>query len=187
MTLSQADILEYYLRDVEGVKSVSVYDRTCDAVILFDAAEEARCAVVRAVSAFRFDDERALSLVPEHTSRELNRDYQDKLVFCVMRRIMSKLFLPIPIRTALTVLRSLRYLKAALAALWHRRLSVAVLDGTAVAVSVLRGDFSTAASVMFMLHIGEILEEWTHKKSVADLAGAMSLNVDKVWNKNGDI
>ena len=187
MTLSQADILEYYLRDVEGVKSVSVYDRTCDAVILFDAAEEARCAVVRAVSAFRFDDERALSLVPEHTSRELNRDYQDKLVFCVMRRIMSKLFLPIPIRTALTVLRSLRYLKAALAALWHRRLSVAVLDGTAVAVSVLRGDFSTAASVMFMLHIGEILEEWTHKKSVADLAGAMSLNVDKVWKKNGDI
>lgn len=187
MTLSQADILEYYLRDVEGVKSVSVYDRTCDAVILFDAAEEARCAVVRAVSAFRFDDDRALSLVPEHTSRELNRDYQDKLVFCVMRRVMSKLFLPIPIRTALTVLRSLRYLKAALAALWHRRLSVAVLDGTAVAVSVLRGDFSTAASVMFMLHIGEILEEWTHKKSVADLAGAMSLNVDKVWKKNGDI
>ena len=187
MTLSQADILEYYLRDVEGVKSVSVYDRTCDAVILFDAAEEARCAVVRAVSAFRFDDERALSLVPEHTSRELNRDYQDKLVFCVMRRIVSKLFLPIPIRTALTVLRSLRYLKAALAALWRRRLSVAVLDGTAVAVSVLRGDFSTAASVMFMLHIGEILEEWTHKKSVADLAGAMSLNVDKVWKKNGNI
>ena len=178
MTLSQADVLEYYLLSVEGVKSVKVYDRTRDAVVVYDGA---RAGVVRALAAFSFAKAEKLELVPEHTSRALNREFEDKLAVTVMRRCVSRLFLPVPITSALAVLRSVKYIREGLLALWHRKLSVAVLDGTAVAVSILRGDYNTAGSVMFMLRLGEILEEWTHKKSVADLASAMSLKVDKVW------
>ena len=178
MTLSQADVLEYYLLSVAGVKSVKVYDRTRDAVVVYDGA---RAGVVRALAAFSFAKAEKLELVPEHTSRALNREFEDKLAVTVMRRCVSRLFLPVPITSALAVLRSVKYIREGLLALWHRKLSVAVLDGTAVAVSILRGDYNTAGSVMFMLRLGEILEEWTHKKSVADLASAMSLKVDKVW------
>ena len=178
MTLSQADVLEYYLLALEGVKSVKVYDRTRDAVVVYDGA---RAGVVRALAAFSFAKAEKLELVPEHTSRALNREFEDKLAVTVMRRCVSRLFLPVPITSALAVLRSVKYIREGLLALWHRKLSVAVLDGTAVAVSILRGDYNTAGSVMFMLRLGEILEEWTHKKSVADLASAMSLKVDKVW------
>ena len=178
MTLSQADVLEYYLLALEGVKSVKVYDRTRDAVVVYDGA---RAGVVRALAAFSFAKAEKLELVPEHTSRVLNREFEDKLAVTVMRRCVSRLFLPVPITSALAVLRSVKYIREGLLALWHRKLSVAVLDGTAVAVSILRGDYNTAGSVMFMLRLGEILEEWTHKKSVADLASAMSLKVDKVW------
>lgn len=178
MTLSQADVLEYYLLSVEGVKSVKVYDRTRDAVVVYDGA---RAGVVRALAAFSFAKAEKLELVPEHTSRALNREFEDKLAVTVMRRCVSRLFLPVSITSALAVLRSVKYIREGLLALWHRKLSVAVLDGTAVAVSILRGDYNTAGSVMFMLQLGEILEEWTHKKSVADLASAMSLKVDKVW------
>ena len=178
MPLSQADVLEYYLLALEGVKSVKVYDRTRDAVVVYDGA---RAGVVRALAAFSFAKAEKLELVPEHTSRALNREFEDKLAVTVMRRCVSRLFLPVPITSALAVLRSVKYIREGLLALWHRKLSVAVLDGTAVAVSILRGDYNTAGSVMFMLRLGEILEEWTHKKSVADLASAMSLKVDKVW------
>ncbi len=178
MTLHQADVLEYYLRGIGGVTEVKVYDRTRDAVVLYDAA---RGDVVSALASFSFPRAEAMGLVPEHTSRALNREFEDKLAMTVMRRCISKLFLPVPVTTALTLFRSVKYIKEGLKALWHGRLSVAVLDATAVTVSLVRGDFSTAGSVMFMLRLGEILEEWTHKKSVADLAGAMSLNVDKVW------
>ena len=178
MTLSQADVLEYYLLALEGVKSVKVYDRTRDAVVVYDGA---RAGVVRALAAFSFAKAEKLELVPEHTSRALNREFEDKLAVTVMRRCVSRLFLPVPITSALAVLRSVKYIREGLLALWHRKLSVAVLDGTAVAVSILRGDYNTAGSVMFMLRLGEILEEWTHKKSVADLVSAMSLKVDKVW------
>ena len=178
MTLHQADVLEYYLRGIGGVTEVKVYDRTQDAVVLYDAA---RGDVVSALASFSFPRAEAMGLVPEHTSRALNREFEDKLAMTVMRRCISKLFLPVPVTTALTLFRSVKYIKEGLKALWHGRLSVAVLDATAVTVSLVRGDFSTAGSVMFMLRLGEILEEWTHKKSVADLAGAMSLNVDKVW------
>ena len=178
MTLHQADVLEYYLRGIGGVTEVKVYDRTQDAVVLYDAA---RGDVVSALASFSFPRAEAMGLVPEHTSRALNREFEDKLAMTVMRRCISKLFLPVPVTTALTLFRSVKYIKEGLEALWHGRLSVAVLDATAVTVSLVRGDFSTAGSVMFMLRLGEILEEWTHKKSVADLAGAMSLNVDKVW------
>ena len=176
MTLRQADILEAYLRRVNGVTEVAVYDRTCDAVIHFHGARE---AVVSALAAFSY--EASAALAPEHSSRELNREYQDKLVFAVGRRMFNKLFLPLPLRTALTVVRSAKYIRAGLSCLLRRQLCVPVLDATAITVSVLRGDFETAGSVMFLLGVGDILDEWTHKKSVADLAGTMSLNIDKVW------
>ncbi len=183
MTLHQADVLEYYLRDVEGVTGVQVFDRTRDTVVLYDGR---RGDVVAALASFSFPRAEAMGLVPEHTSRALNREFEDKLAMTVMRRCISKLFLPAPVTTALTLVRSVKYIKAGLQALWHGKLSVAVLDGAAVTVSLVRGDFSTAGSVMFMLRLGEILEDWTHKKSVADLAGAMSLHVDKVWLQVND-
>ena len=183
MTLHQADVLEYYLRSVAGVSDVKVYDRTRDAVILYTSG---RGGVIAALASFSFPKAEAMALVPEHTPRALNREFEDKLAVTVMRRCISRLFLPAPVTTALAVIRSVRYIREGLKALWHGRLSVAVLDATAVTVSLLRGDFSTAGSVMFMLRLGEILEEWTHKKSVADLAGAMSLNVDKVWLRVND-
>ena len=183
MTLQQADVLEYYLLAVDGVKSVKVYDRTRDAVVVYEAERE---KLIRALARFAFDKAEKMDLVPEHTSRVLNREFEDKLAVTVMRRCISNLFLPVPLTSALAAFRSVKYIKEGLLALWNRKLSVAVLDGTAVAVSVLRGDYSTAGSVMFMLRLGEILEEWTHKKSVADLASAMSLRVEKVWLQTGD-
>ena len=183
MSLDEADVLEYYMRSVDGVDEVKVYDRTRDAVICYCAE---RAAVINALAAFSFPAAEAMQLVPEHTTRELNREFEDKLAMAVLRRTASKLFLPVPVTTAIAIVRSLKYIHEGLKALLHGRLSVAVLDATAVSVSMLRGDFSTASSVMFMLSLGEILEEWTHKKSVADLAGAMSINVDKVWLRTGE-
>ena len=183
MTLRQADVLEYYLRGIDGVNEVKVYDRTQDAVVLYAGS---RGDVIAALASFSFAKAEAMDLTPEHTSRALNREFEDKLVMTVVRRCISKLFLPLPITSALAVIRSVKYIKEGLKALRHGKLSVAVLDATAVTVSIARGDFSTAGSVMFMLRLGEILEEWTHKKSVADLAGAMSLNVDKVWLQVND-
>ncbi len=178
MTLEQADLLEYSLRAVEGVRDVKVYDRTQDAVICYRGD---RASVVRALAAFSYEEARTRDLVPEHTSRALNREYQDRLAGTILRRCLSKLFLPMQVRAVISVCRATGYIRSGLQALAQRKLSVAVLDATAVTVSLLRGDFNTAGSVMFMLNLGEILEEWTHKKSVADLAEAMSLNVDKVW------
>ena len=180
MTLHQADVLEYYLRAVPGVKEVKVYDRTRDAVVVYDAERE---RMIRALARFSFEKAEKLDLAPEHTSRTLNREFEDKLALTVMRRCASNLFLPAPVTSALAVIRSAKYIKEGLLALWHRKLSVAVLDATAVTVSMVRGDFATAGSVMFMLRLGEILEEWTHKKSVADLASAMSLRVENVWQQ----
>lgn len=180
MTLRQADVLEYYLLAVDGVRSVKVYDRTRDAVVVYDAERE---RMIRALARFSFEKAEKLDLAPEHTSRTLNREFEDKLALTVMRRCASNLFLPTPVTSALAVIRSAKYIKEGLLALWHRKLSVAVLDATAVTVSMVRGDFATAGSVMFMLRLGEILEEWTHKKSVADLASAMSLRVENVWQQ----
>ena len=180
MTLRQADVLEYYLLAVDGVRSVRIYDRTRDAVVVYDAERE---RMIRALARFSFEKAEKLDLAPEHTSRTLNREFEDKLALTVMRRCASNLFLPAPVTSALAVIRSAKYIKEGLLALWHRKLSVAVLDATAVTVSMVRGDFATAGSVMFMLRLGEILEEWTHKKSVADLASAMSLRVENVWQQ----
>lgn len=180
MSLSQADVLEYYLRNVDGVREVSVFDRTQDAVIVYRAD---RAALVHALAAFSFDKAETMDLVPDHTTRALNREFEDKLSWTVIRRVISKLFFPLPVTTALAIYHSIKYIREGIEALLHGKLSVAVLDATAVTVSMARGDFATAGSVMFMLRLGEILEEWTHKKSVADLASAMSLRVDSVWQQ----
>ena len=178
LTLEQADLLDCCLRQVETISSVQVFDRTGDIVVFYvrDAAP-----VLRALAAFSFERAQAQGLKPEHSSRALNREFEDKLISAVLRRMAVKLFLPFPVRAALAVFRSLHYIRAGLKALLCGKLTVAVLDATAVTVSLVRGDFDTAGSVMFMLRLGELLENWTHKKSVADLAGAMSLNVDRVW------
>ena len=178
MSLRQADVLEYYLKNEPGVLEVTVFDRTQDAVIRYRGSRD---TVVRALAGFAFDRAEAMDLVPDHTSRALNREFEEKLTMTVCRRVFNKLFLPLPVTAAIAAVKSLKYIKEGLSALLHRKLSVAVLDATAVTVSILRGDFDTAGSVMFMLRLGEILEEWTHKKSVADLAGAMSLQVESVW------
>lgn len=183
MTLREADILEYYLRAVPGVSDVKVYDRTCDAVIIYGAD---RNVVVKALADFSFKDPQAEELVPDHTSRELNREFQDKLFFCIAKRVINKLIIPLPLRNIMALIRSVKYIRSGIECLRDGRIEVPVLDATAIAVSLIRGDFGTASSIMFLLKIGDIMEEWTHKKSVADLAGTMALNVDKVWKCNDD-
>ena len=180
MSLKQADIVEEYLGAVAGVKSVKVFDRNCDVVVEYSD----RAAVVSALSGFSF--ETCGITEPKPTGRELNREYQDKLAGVVLRRVLKQAFLPVPWRAAICAAKCSRYFARGVKSLWHKRLDVAVLDATAITVSVLRGDTDTASSIMFMLKIGDILEEWTHKKSVDDLARTMSLNVDKVWVKLGD-
>ena len=180
MSLKQADIVEEYLGAVAGVKSVKVFDRNCDVVVEYSD----RAAVVSALSGFSF--ETCGITEPKPTGRELNREYQDKLAGVVMRRVLKKALLPAPWRAAICAAKCSQYFARGVKSLWHKRLDVAVLDATAITVSVLRGDTDTASSIMFMLKIGDILEEWTHKKSVDDLARTMSLNVDKVWVKSGD-
>ena len=183
MTLRQADVLEYYIRNIDGITDVKVYDRTADTVIFYRGSNK---RIIEALAAFSFESAENEGLVPDHTSRVLNREFEDKLVMKVLLRFASKSFLPAPIRAGTAIIRSVRYISAGLKSLLNGKLSVSVLDATAVTVSLVRGDFSTASSVMFMLGLGELLEDWTHKKSVSDLAGAMSLNVDIVWLKNGE-
>ena len=183
MTLRQADVLEYYIRNIDGITDVKVYDRTADMVIFYRGSNK---RIIEALAAFSFESAENEGLVPDHTSRVLNREFEDKLVMKVLLRFASKSFLPAPIRAGMAIIRSVRYISEGLKSLLNGKLSVSVLDATAVTVSLVRGDFSTASSVMFMLGLGELLEDWTHKKSVSDLAGAMSLNVDKVWLKNGE-
>lgn len=176
MTLRQADALEYYLLAQEGVTGAAVYERTCDAVITFTAP---RKDILRILGLFSYAKGEAL--MPEQTSRELNREYQDRLADVVLLAAVEKLFFPAPLRAAIAVIKSAKYIYAGFRSLLSGRIEVALLDATAITVSLLRCDFATASSVMRLLKIGEILEEWTHRKSVADLARTMSLNVDKVW------
>ena len=183
MTLEQADILEYYLRSKPYVTRVKVYDRTGDAAVWFVGKRE---RVIKALAAFSYNDEKTAALVPEHTGRALDREFEDKLVTSVFLRGVRKLFFLAPLRIALAVIRSVKYVKEGLKTLAGGKIEVSVLDAIAITVSLLRRDFKTASSVMFMLGLGEMLEEWTHKKSVDDLAAVMSLGVDKVWLKTGD-
>ncbi|MBQ3842542.1 MAG: heavy metal translocating P-type ATPase [Ruminiclostridium sp.] len=182
MSLKQADILEYYLRSKPFVRDVKVFDRTGDAVIFYRGG---RCDVVTALSRFTYTDEKICALVPEHTGRELDRQFEDRLIFMLAKKAFSMLFLPDKIRFAIAVIKSLKYIGEALKCIAKREIRVEILDATAIVVSLLRGDRKTAASVMFLLGLGELLEDWTHKRSVDDLARTMSLGVDKVWMISG--
>lgn len=186
MTLAQADILEYYLRAKPFVRTAKVYDRTGDAVIVYTGARE---DVVRALARFSYEDKAAQARVPEHTSRALDREFEDRLIGSVIRRVARRFLLPPPIRFALSVFHASAYVREALASLSKGRLDVSVLDAAAITVSLIRGEQKTAASVMFMLGIGEMLEDWTRRKSVDELASVMSLGVDKVWlhRPEGDV
>ncbi|MBE5996625.1 MAG: heavy metal translocating P-type ATPase [Lachnospiraceae bacterium] len=177
MTPGQADQLQYYLQAVKGVAKASVHERTMDAVVQF--LPEAREDVARALA--EFDYETSEAAVPEHTGRELTRQYEDKFFFLLVRRIITRFLLPMPLRTVVTAVKSLKYIAKGLESLARKKLEVSVLDATTITVSLFRGDIATAGTVMFLLDTGGILEEWTHKKSVDDLAQRMYLNVDKVW------
>lgn len=181
MSLEQADMVEYYLKGIPCVSDVKVYDRTCDVVVFFSGDRQ---PVVDALAAFSYG--KAVNLVPEHTGRALNREYEDKLANAIMKRLLRKVLIPAPIRRVNSVIRAIGHVRKGITCLIHGKIEVPVLDATAITVSMLRQDFNTASSIMFLLKIGEILEEWTHKKSVDDLARAMSLNIDSVWLKVGE-
>ena len=183
MTMEEADQLEAYLAALPGVRQATVYERTCDMVILY---REGRKQVLDGVAAFRFDRGAMVSSTPENSGRALNRQYQERLVNMVLFRAARVLFLPTPLQQLYTLFRSVRYLWHGARCLLRGRLEVEVLDALSIGVSIIRNDYSTAASVMFLLRLGELLEEWTRKKSLGDLARCMSLNVDRVWLKTSD-
>ena len=183
MTMEEADQLEAYLAALPGVRQATVYERTCDMVILY---REGRKQVLDGVAAFRFDRGAMVSSTPETSGRALNRQYQERLVNMVLFRAARVLFLPTPLQQLYTLFRSVRYLWHGARCLLRGRLEVEVLDALSIGVSIIRNDYSTAASVMFLLRLGELLEEWTRKKSLGDLARCMSLNVDRVWLKTSD-
>ena len=183
MTMEEADQLEAYLAALPGVRQATVYERTCDMVILY---REGRKQVLDGVAAFRFDREAMVASTPENSGRALNRQYQERLVNMVLFRAARVLFLPTPLQQLYTLFRSVRYLWHGARCLLRGRLEVEVLDALSIGVSIVRNDYSTAASVMFLLRLGELLEEWTRKKSLGDLARCMSLNVDRVWLKTSD-
>ena len=178
MSAVQADTLAYYVGKLEGVTSVKVQERVQDAVICYTGDRE---TLILALRQFAYENVEVPEQVLASSSRALNSEYWEKLVTAVVLRAGSKMFLPYSIRSVIAAVKSVKYLWHGICTLAHGKLEVPVLDGTAIGVSVFRGDMETASSVMFLLGIGEILEEWTHKKSVADLARSMSLHVEKVW------
>lgn len=182
MTFKQADILEYYLASIPGIKNVSVDERTGNATILFSGSKTDNEEVLRkALSSYNESSPETLALVPENTGRSLNRDYEQRLIFKILTHYLIKIFFPDSIRMVLTILKSTPFIIKTLKTLSGGRLKVEALDGIAIASSILREDYSTAGSIMFLLDTGETLEEWTRKKSIGDLARSMSLNVDYVW------
>lgn len=178
MTCRQADQLEYFLTNLEGVTAAKVVERNQDVVISFSGNRE---EILKAVQGFSYEKAEAPESYLQNSGREMNGEYWEKMVNHVVLHYGKKIFLPLPIRTFLTTLKSVKYIWKGVCTLAKCRIEVPVLDATAIGVSILRGDFSTASSVMFLLGFGEILEDWTHKKSVDDLARSMSLNVSKVW------
>ena len=180
MTYEQADTLLYVIHNHRNVTFVKVYDRTADAVIEYVGDRE---QIIELLRHFHYESANVPQTVIKTSGRELNNSYQEKLIGSVVWHYSKKLLLPWPIRTALTVGRSIKYIGIGLKCLLQRKIEVPVLDATAITVSLVTKDFSTASSIMFLLGIGELLEEWTHKKSVDDLARSMSLNVSKVWLK----
>lgn len=183
MTLEEADQLESYLAALPGVAQAKVHERTCGMVILFQGSCR---AILNGVAAFCYDREAMRTSGPENSGRALNRRYQEKLVSMVLFRAARTVFLPAPVQNLYTMLRAVKYLWRGLRCLLRRKLEVEVLDALSIGISLIRGDYGTAASVMFLLRLGELLEEWTRKKSLGDLARCMSLNVDRVWLKADD-
>lgn len=178
MTYEQADTLLYVIHNHRNVTFVKVYDRTADAVIEYVGDRE---QIIELLRHFHYESANVPQTVIKTSGRELNNSYQEKLIGSVVWHYSKKLLLPLPIRIALTIGRSVKYIGIGLKCLLQRKIEVPVLDATAITVSLVTKDFSTASSIMFLLGIGELLEEWTHKKSVDDLARSMSLNVSKVW------
>ena len=183
MSYEQADTLAYYLENLNGVVTAEVYERTCDAVVCYQGS---RAEIISGIRAFHYQDVEVPSQVLQSSGRALNSEYQEKLISKVICHYGRKLFLPYPLNAIYTTATSLKYIWKGIDTLLHRKIEVPVLDATAIGVSVFRQDFGTAGSIMFLLGIGELLEEWTHKKSVGDLARTMSLNVGKVWLKKDE-
>ena len=178
MTYAQADTLLYYLHSQKEITFAKVYDRTCDATISYAGGRE---RIIELLRNFHYENAEVPTGLIETSGRELNNSYQEKLIGKIVFHYARRIILPYPIRVCLTTIRSIRYLWKGLKTLAAGKIEVPVLDATAIGVSLVRSDFNTAGSIMFMLGIGELLEEWTHKKSVDDLARTMSLNVSKVW------
>ena len=178
MTLHRADVLEAYLNHHDAIVHAAVYERTGDVVITYTGK---RTAAIAILAGYKFDVAEYDALVTSADSRRLNREYQDKMFDLVAGRCLRKLFLPAPLDAAYTAFRSIRFLWKGVRCVLSRRLEVEVLDALSIGVSLLRGDFGTAGSVMFLLNLGSLLEEWTREKSLDDLARSMALNVDKVW------
>lgn len=181
LTFHQAAILENYLKSIQGITDVKIYERTGDAIICYKIP---RTDVIQALATFSYGQYQQLAVSAD--GRKLSQQYQDEIVLTVLNRIFVNIFFPNPLRVALTIFKSIKYIFKGIRSLLKGKIEVALLDATAITVSMLRGDFKTASSVMFLLKIGDILEEWTHKKSVDDLAKAMSLNIDNVWLKKGE-
>lgn len=183
MTLEEADQLEEYIARLPGVRQATVHERTCNMIVYFTGD---RLDVINGIRAFKYDYTVMEKSTLENSSRSLNRYYQDRLASLVLGRIARKLLLPVPLRQIRTTVHSVRYIWRGLRCVFNKKLEVEVLDALSIGVSILRSDFGTASSVMFLLKLGELLEEWTRKKSLSDLARCMSLNVDRVWLKTGD-
>jgi len=183
MSFKEADTLFYYIRHIKGVTFTKVSDRTCTATVRFNGD---KWDIVDALQRFNYKKFEAPSEYIENSSRELNAAYQEKLIASVAARALTVALMPVPVRVGLTIFKSLKYIKNGIKSLFSGKIEVALLDGVAIGVSVLRRDFNTAGSVMFLLGIGELLEEWTEKKTTADLAGILSLNISRVWLKKDD-
>ena len=181
MTIEEADKADAYLKSISGIDDVTVYERTCDLIIYysFDRSE-----LIEILAHFSFENDEVKNIEIVGTARLVQREYEEKLIMTIALRYFRKIFYPLPLRIALAYIKSIKYILKALKSLAKGQLNVSVLDAVAITVSLIRGDFETASSVMFLLKIGEILEEWTHKKSVNDLANTMSLGIEKVWLKN---
>ena len=178
MTLHRADVLEAYLNGQDIIQKATVYERTGDVELTYRGSRKDAAALL---AAYRFDNEELEVLVTSHDSRKINQEYQEKMYDLLAGRVLRELFLPAPLNAAYTVFRSIKFLWKGVCCLWRRKLEVEVLDALSIGVSILRGDFATAGSVMFLLNVGSLLEEWTRKKSLDDLARSMALNVDKAW------
>ncbi len=175
MTLDEADILEEYLNKLDYIKRAKVYERTSDVTINY--IDGNRDKLINSLSSFSFSND----LIPVSSSRALNREFEEKTYWHIFNRAFNTLFMPLPIRTCITIIKAIPFIVKGIKSLFAGKIEVALLDATTIGVSILRNDFSTASNIIFLLGFSDILEEWTHKKSISDLASAMSINVDKVW------